>query len=80
MTINGLAPESRRGAASPANSHLQVARVATVRGAAPAAVRALVDAHAEGRQFAIFGEPRVKVFMLNLALDSAFARHSAPTL
>jgi potassium-transporting ATPase KdpC subunit len=63
---------------SPANAHLQVARVATARGAAPSAIQALVDAHTEGRQFGFFGEPRVNVLLLNIALDSAFARRSAP--
>ena len=43
---------------SPANAQLQVARVARERGADSAAVRALVDAHTQGRQFGVFGEPR----------------------
>ena len=63
---------------SPANAHLQVARVATARGATPADIQALVDAHTEGRQFGFFGEPRVNVLLLNIALDSAFPRRSAP--
>src|SRR5262249_51996463 len=36
---------------SPANAQLQVARVAAARGADTAAMRRLVDAHTEGRQF-----------------------------
>ena len=63
---------------SPANAHLQVARVATARGVAPAAIQSLVDAHTEGRQFGFFGEPRVNVLLLDIALDSAFARRTAP--
>lgn len=59
---------------SPANAFLQVARVARARGASEGAVRALVARHVEGRQFHIFGEPRVNVLLLNIALDSAFPR------
>jgi K+-transporting ATPase ATPase C chain len=56
---------------SPANAELQVARVARARGMAPEGVRELVARHTEGRQFGLFGEPRVNVLLLNLALDSA---------
>jgi len=60
---------------SPANAELQVARVARARGVATEQVHALLAQHVEGRQFGIFGEPRVNVLELNLALDQVFPRH-----
>lgn len=56
---------------SPAAALWQVQRVARLRGLAPDALRRLVEAHTEGRQFGFLGEPRVNVLTLNLALDEA---------
>src|SRR6266545_3189206 len=54
---------------SPAAALYQVSRVARERKLDPQAVRQLVDRHTEGRFMGIFGEPRVNVLQLNLALD-----------
>lgn len=56
---------------SVANARLQAARVAKARGLAEAQVLALVEQHTSGRQLRIFGERRVHVLDLNLALDAA---------
>ena len=47
----------------------QVSRVASARGLSEAEVTSLIKKYTEGRQFGIFGEPRVNVLFLNLALD-----------
>lgn len=54
---------------SPAAAEYQINRVAQARKLDAKVVREVVAKHAEGRQFGIFGEPRVNVLHLNLALD-----------
>jgi K+-transporting ATPase ATPase C chain len=54
---------------SPANAHLQAARVASVRGLSKQRVLELVDTYTHGRSLGFFGEPGVNVLELNLALD-----------
>ncbi len=71
-SASGLDPDI-----SPDNARLQVARVARTRAMDPRIVQSLVDRYTEGRQFGVLGERRVNVLRLNLALDSAQARHRA---
>jgi potassium-transporting ATPase KdpC subunit len=55
---------------SPANAELQTARVAKARGVSIEQLRQLVAKYTEGRTWGVFGEPRVDVLRLNIALDS----------
>lgn len=55
---------------SPAGARWQSERVARARGILPARVDSLITAHTEPRLWGLFGEPRVNVLALNLALDS----------
>ena len=54
---------------SPRGAAIQVNRIASARGLHPDAVAALVARHTEPPQFGLFGQPRVNVLQLNLALD-----------
>src|SRR5512142_258843 len=54
---------------SPASAEAQVARVAKARGVASERISELVARRTEGRQWGLFGEPRVNVLLLNLDLD-----------
>ena len=55
---------------SPNAAEYQIERVARVRQLAPSVVKALVEQYTEGRQWSIFGEPRVNVLALNFALEA----------
>jgi K+-transporting ATPase ATPase C chain len=64
-SASGLDPDI-----SPANAELQVARVAKARSLPADRVRQVLAANTSGRTLGIFGEPRVNVLQLNLALDA----------
>ena len=56
---------------SPAAAEYQAARVAKARGLPLEKLNALIGQHTEGRQWGLFGDPRVNVLALNNALDQA---------
>ena len=64
-SASGLDPDI-----SPAAAHYQAARVARSHGLPAQRVRELIDAQTHSRQWGVFGEPRVNVLELNLALDA----------
>ena len=79
---NGLAPEAPVPAdavtssgsgldphISLKNALLQAPRVAQARGVGSEALEKIIRAHTDGRDLGIFGEPRVNVLKLNLAVD-----------
>jgi K+-transporting ATPase ATPase C chain len=65
-SASGLDPQI-----SPEAARLQIDRVAAARGVSPGTVAVLVSQFTEGPQFLMFGQPRVNVLLLNLALDKA---------
>lgn len=62
---SGLDPEL-----TPAAAYFQVPRVAREHRRTEEEIRKLVATHVAGRQWGLFGEPRVNVLELNLALES----------
>lgn len=64
-SASGLDPEI-----SPKAADYQIERIARTRKLQVEAVRALVAKNTKDRQWGLFGEPRVNVLQLNIALDS----------
>lgn len=61
---SGLDPDvSLQGA------NIQVSRVAKERGISEKSLYDLIDKHTEGRSLGLFGEPRINVLEINIALD-----------
>lgn len=68
-SASGLDPHISRAAAL-----YQVERIAHVRGLEPSSVKSLVERHVEHPQWGLFGEARVNVLALNLALDALVSK------
>jgi len=73
-SASGLDPDI-----SVASAYYQVHRIAHERNLSEEDIQTLVTTHIEPRQFWIFGEPRVNVLMLNLALDDMTVNHVVPS-
>jgi potassium-transporting ATPase KdpC subunit len=69
-SASGLDPEI-----SPAAAEFQIPRIARERALSESAMRDLVQQHTDQRDLGLFGEPRVNVLELNLALDALSASH-----
>jgi len=74
-SASGLDPDL-----SPAAALWHVPRIAQARQVAPQRIRDVIEARVEGRGLGIFGEPRVNVLAVNLALDQKFGRTSPRTV
>lgn len=68
-SASGLDPEL-----SPQAAIWQVPRLARARGVAPERILDVITTRVQGRDLGVFGEPRVNVLAVNLALDQKFGR------
>ncbi len=66
-SASGLDPQI-----SPANAEIQAARVAKARGVTPDQVNQLISQFTKRANWGFWGEPRVNVLLLNVALDQKF--------
>ena len=73
-SASGLDPEL-----SPAAALWQVPRIARARQVAPERIRDVIQSRIEGRDLGVFGEPRVNVLAVNVALDQQFGKVVAPS-
>jgi K+-transporting ATPase ATPase C chain len=71
-SASGLDPEI-----SPQAAYWQVPRIARARGVSPDRILDVITPRVEGRDLGVFGEPRVNVLAVNLALDQKFGRPTA---
>lgn len=55
---------------SPASAKAQVPRISKLSGISQDRLNQLVDAHTQGRDWGVFGEPRVNVLKLNIDLET----------
>lgn len=68
-SASGLDPEL-----SPAAALWQVPRIARARQVTPDRIAEVIQTRIEGRDLGVFGEPRVNVLAVNLALDQRFGK------
>ncbi len=68
-SASGLDPDI-----SPAAADYQADRVARARGVSPESVRTLIASHTQGRLLGVWGQRRVNVLAVNLALDQGESR------
>jgi K+-transporting ATPase ATPase C chain len=72
-SASGLDPDL-----SPAAARWQIPRIAGARQVAAERVSQVIEGRVQGRDLGVFGEPRVNVLAVNMALDQQFGRPARP--